>query len=126
MKKNKKILLVILDGWGIGRDYKGNAIKLANTKNFDRLWHTAPRAVLKASGEDVGLPEGQMGTSEVNHMTIGSGRVIFQDLVRINKDIKSKKFFNNPAFIEAFEYVKKNKSTLHIKGLISPGGVHSH
>jgi len=87
-----KVLLIILDGWGIGRDYPGNAIKRAKTSVFDKLWHSYPRAVLQASGEFVGLPQGQIGTSEVNHMTIGSGRVIFQDLARINKAVKDKSF----------------------------------
>jgi len=126
MKKNKKVLCIILDGWGIGKAYKGNAIHLAKTPIFDKLWHSAPRAVLAAAGEEVGLPAGQMGTSEVNHMAIGAGRIIFQDLVKINKAVKSRSFHNNPAFIDAFEYVKKNNSTLHIKGLVSPGGIHSH
>ncbi len=126
LKKREKVLTIILDGWGLGKAYDGNAIHLAKTPFYDQLWHSRPRAVMAASGLAVGLPEGQMGTSEVNHMTIGAGRIIFQDLVRINQDIKYNKFHNNPAFIKAFEHVKKNNSTLHIKGLISPGGVHSH
>lgn len=121
-----KVLLLILDGWGINQAYDGNAIHLAKTPFFDRLWIKQPRAITHCSGIAVGLPEGQMGTSEVNHMTIGLGRVAFQDLVKINEDIKHHKFHNNPAFIEAFEHVKKHNSTLHIKGLISDGGVHSH
>ncbi len=124
--RKRRVLLVIYDGFGIGKPYKGNAIFLAKTPNFDKLWHSRPRAILEASGEAVGLPEGQMGTSEVNHLTIGAGRVIFQDLVKINKDIESQRFFNNEAFIKVFEHVKKHNSVLHIKGLISKGGVHSH
>lgn len=125
-KLTNKVLLIILDGWGLGRDYPGNAIKKAKTPVFDRLWHSFPHAVMAASGESVGLPEGQIGTSEVNHMTIGAGRVIFQDLVRINKAIKDKSFYQNPAFLQVCQHVKKNNSVLHIKGLVSPGGVHSH
>jgi len=123
---DKKVLTIILDGWGLNKAYEGNAIHLAKTPFYDKLWHSYPRAVFQASGESVGLPEGQMGTSEVNHLTIGSGRVAFQDLVRINKDIQNKSFYDNPAFIKAFEHVKKHNSTLHIKGLLSTGGVHSH
>lgn len=121
-----RLVIVILDGWGLRDSVKGNAIRQAKTPNFDRFWSTYPHAVLKAAGEDIGLPKGQIGTSEVNHMTIGAGRIIFQDLVRINKSIEDKSFFGNKAFIFAFEHVKKNKSALHIKGLVSPGGVHSH
>jgi len=126
MANKNKILLIILDGLGLGKAYKGNAISQAKTPFFDKLWKSKTTATLQASGESVGLPEGQMGTSEVNHMTIGSGRVIFQDLVKINRDVKTKKFVNNKTIIKAFEYVKNNKSTLHIKGLMSDGGVHSH
>ena len=122
----KKTILIILDGWGLRASEAGNAIKLAKTPNFNRFWHQFPHAILQASGKTVGLPESQMGTSEVNHVTIGAGRVIFQDLLRINKSIKDKSFFRNKAIIAAFEHVKKYNSTLHIKGLISPGGVHSH
>lgn len=122
----ERVILIVLDGWGL-RDVKsGNAIRQAKTPNYDRYWHQYPHAVLQASGEAVGLPEGQIGTSEVNHMTIGAGRIIFQDLVRINKSIEDKSFFRNKAMITAFEHVKKHNSTLHLKGLISPGGVHSH
>jgi len=123
---DNKVILIILDGWGLREGIKGNAIKLARTPNFDRFWKTYPHAVLKASGEAVGLPKGQIGTSEVCHMTIGAGRIILQDLVKINKAIEDKSFFKNKSFISAFEHVKKNNSVLHIKGLISPGGVHSH
>ncbi|MBL7159110.1 2,3-bisphosphoglycerate-independent phosphoglycerate mutase [Candidatus Microgenomates bacterium] len=122
----KKVILIILDGWGLRASEVGNAIKLAKTPNFDRYWHQFPHAVLQASSKAVGLPEGQMGTSEVNHMTIGAGRLLFHDLVRINKSIEDKSFFRNKAIITAFDHVKKHNSTLHIKGLISPGGVHSH
>jgi 2,3-bisphosphoglycerate-independent phosphoglycerate mutase len=126
VKPKQKVMLLILDGWGLNKEYEGNAIALANTPYFDQLWQYKPTAVLEASGESVGLPEGQMGTSEVNHFTIGSGRVIFQDLVRINKAIDDDSFAENEAFNNQFEYVKKHGSTLHIIGLLSDGGVHSH
>jgi len=122
---NRKLVMVILDGWGLRSSKFGNAIQLAKTPNFEKFWHSYPHATLACSGESVGLPQGQIGTSEVNHMTIGAGRIIFQDLVRINKSIEDKSFFNNKAIVAAFEHVKKYNSTLHIKGLISPGGVHS-
>lgn len=121
-----KVLLIILDGWGIHTDYEGNAIARAKTPYWDLLWQTYPKAVLHVSGEDVGLPEGQMGTSEVNHYTIGAGRIAYQDLVKINNAIKTGTYADNPVFIKAFDHVKKNHSVLHIKGLLSPGGVHSH
>lgn len=122
----QRIILVILDGWGLKDREYGNAIKQAKTPNFSKFWLKYPHAVLQASGEAVGLPDGQIGTSEVGHMTIGAGRVIFQDLVRINKSISDGSFFQNKAIVSALEHVKKHNSTLHIKGLFSPGGVHSH
>lgn len=125
-KPTSKALLVVLDGWGLNHDYEGNAITQAKTPNFDRLWQDYPSAVLQASGEAVGLPEGQMGNSEVGHFTIGAGRVFFQDLVRINKAIDDGSFAKNQAFTGAFDHVKTNNSNLHIMGLVSPGGVHSH
>lgn len=121
-----KLILIILDGWGLRIEKQGNAIKLARTPNFDHFWQKYPHAVLRASGEAIGLPNGQIGTSEVNHMVIGAGRLILQSLVRINKAIEDGSFFKNKAFIAAFDHVKKYKSALHIKGLVSPGGVHSH
>ncbi len=125
-KIKNKVLLIILDGWGINKEKKDNAIAQAYTPNYDRLSEKYPNAVLEASGEAVGLPKDQMGTSEVNHMTIGSGRIIFQDLVKINQAIENQSFFKNKTFIEAFNHVKKHDSILHIKGLLSPGGVHTH
>lgn len=126
-KKAGKVLLIIMDGWGLAPAYEGNAIELAKTPFWQKLWVTSKtKTAVAASGEAVGLPEGQMGTSEVNHLTIGAGRILFQDLVKINKSIANETFFNNPAFIQAFEHVKKYGSTLHVQGLISPGGVHSH
>lgn len=122
----KKVALIILDGWGLNKDYPGNAITQAKTPNFDRMWKDYPTAVLQASGEAVGLPEGQMGNSEVGHFTIGAGQVSFQDLVKIKKAIDDGSFNKNPAFIKAFNHTKSNNSTLHIMGMVSPGGVHSH
>lgn len=125
MNKNR-VALIILDGWGLNKEYPGNAITLANTPTWDHLWNDYSSAVLQASGESVGLPEGQMGTSEVNHFTIGAGRILFQSLVKINRAVDDNSFFENKAFIKACDHVKKNNSSLHIMGLLSDGGVHSH
>ena len=116
------VALVILDGWGIAAPGPGNAIELANTPVFDKLWADFPHATLGASGEAVGLPHGQMGNSEVGHLTIGSGRVLFQDLMRVNKSIEDGSFFENPALVGAFE----RGENVHLLGLVSYGGVHSH
>lgn len=121
----QNILLIIMDGWGYRENANGNAIALAKKPNFDRLWQTYPHRILPASGTAVGLPEGQMGTSEVNHMVIGAGRILYQDLVKINQAIEDKTFFQNPALTKGMEHAKKNSSTLHLEGLIGPGGVHS-
>jgi 2,3-bisphosphoglycerate-independent phosphoglycerate mutase len=116
------VALVILDGWGCASPGPGNAVELADTPTFDRLWHTHPHMTLDASGEAVGLPPGQMGNSEVGHLTIGSGRVLFQDLMRVNKSIEDGSFFENPALLGAFERGER----VHLLGLVSYGGVHSH
>jgi 2,3-bisphosphoglycerate-independent phosphoglycerate mutase len=116
------VTLVILDGWGLAPPGPGNAVELADTPVFDRLWATYPHTSLKASGEAVGLPPGQMGNSEVGHLTIGSGRVLFQDLMRVNKSIEDGSFFENRALTGAFERGKN----VHLLGLVSYGGVHSH
>lgn len=121
-----KTLLIIMDGWGLNKDYEGNAITRAKTPNYDKLWQDYPTATLEASGEAVGLPEGQMGTSEVNHFTIGAGKIVFQDLVRINHAIDDGSFGQNGALIETLDHVKNKQSTLHLMGLLSDGGVHSH
>jgi 2,3-bisphosphoglycerate-independent phosphoglycerate mutase len=113
---------VILDGWGCAPPGPGNAVELASTPNFDRLWRTYPHTRLSASGEAVGLPPGQMGNSEVGHLTIGSGRVLFQDLMRVNKSIEDGSLFANPALLGAFERGER----VHLLGLVSHGGVHSH
>lgn len=122
----KQIALIVLDGWGYREETKDNAIAEAKKPIFDNLWDKYSHTTLEASGPAVGLPEGQMGNSEVGHMTIGAGRVLDQDLVRINKSVASGEFNNNSVFNDLFEYVLKNNSTLHVAGLVSPGGVHSH
>lgn len=122
----KQVVLVICDGWGYRKEKKYNAIAHAHTPNFDSLWEKYPHALLEASGEAIGLPKGQIGTSEANHLIIGSGRILYQNLLRINHTIKNDELAQNKALKEAFSHVKKFKSTLHIKGLASPGGVHSH
>ena len=120
------VALVILDGWGCAPPGPGNAVELADTPVFDRLWAEFPHSRLQASGEAVGLPPGQMGNSEVGHLTIGSGRVLFQDLMRINVAIESGELFENPALVEAFERAKERGANVHLLGLVSYGGVHSH
>jgi len=122
----KQIMLIVLDGWGYREDTKDNAIAAAKKPHFDDIWEKYPHTTLDASAFAVGLPGGQMGNSEVGHMTIGAGRPLDQDLVRIDKDIMNGSYSKNPAFLDLFDHVKKNDSTLHLMGLLSPGGVHSH
>ena len=122
---NQKVVLAIMDGWGIRDEKEGNAIKEANTPNFDMLCKTYPHTKIYAEGEHVGLPAGQMGNSEVGHLNLGAGRIVFQELSRINNEIKTGNFFKNEAFLKAADHVKKYNSALHIYGLVSPGGVHS-
>jgi 2,3-bisphosphoglycerate-independent phosphoglycerate mutase len=117
---------VILDGWGLAPPGPGNAVELADTPVFDRLWASYPHSTLKASGEAVGLPPGQMGNSEVGHLTIGSGRVLFQDLMRVNVAIETGELHENPALAQAFERAKTRGKNVHLLGLVSHGGVHSH
>lgn len=120
------VSLIVLDGWGLSENSNGNAIKAANTPNFDKLLKEYPNTVLTASGLSVGLPEGQMGNSEVGHLNIGAGRIVYQDFTRISKAIKNGEFYNKEEFIEAIDLAKKNNSKLHLMGLFSEGGVHSH
>jgi len=124
--KKRPILLMILDGYGLSDKKKGNAILSAKTPNLDRLFLTYPHSILEASGMSVGLPEGQMGNSEVGHLNIGAGRIVYQDLTRITKSIKDSDFSRNVTLIKAIENAKKNDSSLHLMGLLSDGGVHSH
>lgn len=124
---NKKpVMLMILDGFGLTDREDGNAIKAANKPNFDKLYSNYPHTELGASGLSVGLPEGQMGNSEVGHLNIGAGRIIYQALTRITKSISDGDFFQNKALNKALDNALKNDSTLHLMGLLSPGGVHSH
>ena len=122
----KPTMLMILDGWGISENKQYNAVEAANKPNFDKLWANYPHTKLSASGLDVGLPKGQMGNSEVGHLNIGAGRIIYQDFTKINKEIAEGNFFKNPAFLNAIKNAKEKNTSLHIMGLLSDGGVHSH
>lgn len=120
------VAIIILDGFGCRKETKGNAVAQAKKPNFDRLWEKYPHAQLLASGEAVGLPEGQMGNSEVGHMNIGGGRIVYQNLTRVNIAIREGEFEKNETFLGAIDHVKKNGTNLHLFGLLSDGGVHSH
>lgn len=126
MEKNKKVALLILDGWGYGTADQSNAILAANTPFFDSLLQTYPNSTLEASGEAVGLPGGQMGNSEVGHMNLGAGRVVYQELGRIHKSVADGDFFKNPVLTKTFEYAQQNNKQVHFMGLLSDGGVHAH
>jgi 2,3-bisphosphoglycerate-independent phosphoglycerate mutase len=123
---NKKVLLVILDGWGIGSDPKVSAIAQARTPYFNSIFTKYPHSKLEASALAVGLPAGQMGNSEVGHMNIGAGRIVYQDLVRVNKAIEDHELDSNPVLVQALTYAKSNDKPVHFIGLLSDGGVHSH
>ena len=122
----KPLVLIIMDGFGINPETYGNAIKAAKTPNLTRLFEENPCTAIGASGMDVGLPDGQMGNSEVGHTNIGAGRVVYQELTRITKSIGDGDFFENPALLDAMENAKKPGAALHLAGLLSDGGVHSH
>ncbi|MCX9084719.1 MAG: 2,3-bisphosphoglycerate-independent phosphoglycerate mutase [Candidatus Methanoperedens sp.] len=122
----KPVLLIILDGYGVNNKKEGNAILSAKTPNLDRLFSIYPHSILEASGMSVGLPEGQMGNSEVGHLNIGAGRIVYQDLTRITKSIRDGDFSRNLTLMKAIENAKENHSSLHLLGLLSDGGVHSH
>ena len=124
--KAKKVVLLILDGWGYGKKDKSDAAFVANTPFFDALLAKYPNSTLQASGEAVGLPEGQMGNSEVGHMNLGAGRVVYQELGRINKAITDKTLNTNPILVDAFNYAKTKQKAVHFIGLVSDGGVHAH
>ncbi|WP_106496721.1 2,3-bisphosphoglycerate-independent phosphoglycerate mutase [Lentibacillus sp. Marseille-P4043] len=126
MSQDKLAAFIILDGFGIRGEEKGNAVKQANKPNFDRLWKKYPHNQLEASGEAVGLPEGQMGNSEVGHLNIGAGRIVYQSLTRVNLSIKEGDFFEKGAFVKSMQHAKEHNKALHIFGLLSDGGVHSH
>src|SRR6266850_49929 len=123
---NKKVLLMILDGWGIANNPKVSAIDAAKTPYINSLYRKYPHSKLEASGLAVGLPAGQMGNSEVGHMNIGAGRVVYQDLVRVNNAIEEKELDQNPVLLQAFQYANANQKAFHLIGLVSDGGVHSH
>ena len=122
----KPVVLIILDGWGHRDNPKDNAIAHAHTPSWDRLWAEAPTTLISSSGASVGLPEGQMGNSEVGHMSLGAGRIVHQNISRIDKAIADGTFFSNPVFIEAIDKAVNNDKALHLFGLLSAGGVHSH
>ncbi|MBZ4646586.1 MAG: 2,3-bisphosphoglycerate-independent phosphoglycerate mutase [Petroclostridium sp.] len=124
--KNKLVMLVVLDGYGLNELEKGNAIMAANTPNMDRFMKEYPNTIIHCSGLDVGLPEGQMGNSEVGHTNIGAGRIVYQELTRITKSIKEDEFYHNEILLKAIDNCKKHGSKLHLFGLLSDGGVHSH
>ena len=122
---NKKVVLIIMDGWGHGQENSSNAIFCSKTPFIDSLYKY-PNTELKTSGENVGLPDGQMGNSEVGHLNIGAGRIVYQDLVKINLAVRDHSLFNNPTLKETMDYIKSSGKKLHLMGLVSDGGVHSH
>ena len=124
--KNKKAILIIMDGWGLGKIKSSDAIQHARTPFVSSLYQKYPNSTLITCGEDVGLPDGQMGNSEVGHLNLGAGRIVYQELQRINVAIKTGEFQKEPALLNAIRYAKANNKTLHLIGLVSDGGVHSH
>src|SRR5690606_20235677 len=125
-QNHKRAALIILDGWGINPNPKISAIEAAETPFFDQLMNDYPNATLVTFGEEVGLPQGQMGNSEVGHMNLGAGRVVYQELVRINKSFAEGTFELNPVFQEVLSYTAQQSKRIHLLGLVSDGGVHSH
>lgn len=126
MKRPKPVALIILDGFALRDEVQGNAVAQARKPNFDRYWQSFPHTTLAAYGEAVGLPDGQMGNSEVGHLNIGAGRIVYQDLTRVNKAIREGTFFENEVMLGAIRHTKQHGSKLHLYGLLSDGGVHSH
>jgi 2,3-bisphosphoglycerate-independent phosphoglycerate mutase len=126
MPDHQPLVLLILDGWGHREAAPDNAISTGRTPNWDRLWAASPRSLLDTSGEAVGLPDGQMGNSEVGHLNIGAGRIVYQELTRIGKAIEDGSFARNPALLRAIEGARESGGCVHVMGLLSPGGVHSH
>ncbi|HDZ86898.1 MAG TPA: phosphoglycerate mutase (2,3-diphosphoglycerate-independent), partial [Actinobacteria bacterium] len=122
----KPLILIILDGWGVKDDDPANAITSANTPNIDKWLKEYPNTVLESSGKAVGLPEGQMGNSEVGHLNIGAGRIVPQEFTKISDAIEDESIFNNPVLLQSIENAKKTGSDMHLMGLLSDGGVHSH
>ncbi|MFQ3182765.1 MAG: 2,3-bisphosphoglycerate-independent phosphoglycerate mutase, partial [Polaribacter sp.] len=123
---NKKVILMILDGWGITQDPKVSAIFNAKTPFINGLYDTYPSAELRTDGLHVGLPEGQMGNSEVGHMNLGAGRIVYQNLARINKAVKEKTLGTEKVLLDTFKHAKKNNKDVHLLGLVSDGGIHAH
>src|SRR5690606_21152235 len=123
---NKKVILMILDGWGLSPDPKVSAIDNAHTPYIDSLYENFPHATLRTDGLNVGLPEGQMGNSEVGHMNLGAGRIIYQDLARINLAVANQTLGKEKVLVDAFEHAKTHNKPIHFLGLLSDGGVHSH
>ncbi len=123
---SKKVILIIMDGWGLGKNVQADAIQNANVPFVKSLYHKYPHSTLVTCGEAVGLPDGQMGNSEVGHLNLGAGRIVYQELQRINVAIKSGEFEKNKELLESIEYAKANNKSLHLIGLVSDGGVHSH
>jgi 2,3-bisphosphoglycerate-independent phosphoglycerate mutase len=124
--ENKKVILIIMDGWGLGKVKSSDAIQHAKTPFVSSLYSKYPNSTLVTCGEDVGLPEGQMGNSEVGHLNLGAGRIVYQELQRINVAIKTGEFATNPTLLAAIDFAKQNNKPLHLMGLVSDGGVHSH
>ncbi|WP_462221973.1 2,3-bisphosphoglycerate-independent phosphoglycerate mutase, partial [Ferruginibacter sp.] len=124
--KDKKVILIIMDGWGLGKVKSSDAIQHAKTPFVSSLYNKYPNNTLVTCGEDVGLPEGQMGNSEVGHLNLGAGRIVYQELQRINVAIKSGEFATNSTLLAAIDFAKQNNKPLHLMGLVSDGGVHSH
>ena len=122
----KKVILMILDGWGHSPDPKVSAIDNAKTPFIDSLYQNFPNAELRTDGLNVGLPEGQMGNSEVGHINLGAGRIVYQELTRINLAVQNNTFVKEPVLLDAFNYAKTNQKNVHLLGLLSDGGVHSH
>jgi 2,3-bisphosphoglycerate-independent phosphoglycerate mutase len=125
-QKLRPVMLVVLDGWGWREEEADNAVRLGRTPTFDRLWATCPRSFLRTSGKDVGLPEGQMGNSEVGHLNIGAGRIVMQDLPRISEAIEDGSIAQSPSLESLISSLEKSGGVCHLMGLVSPGGVHSH
>jgi 2,3-bisphosphoglycerate-independent phosphoglycerate mutase len=125
-ERKKPLALIILDGWGYTENDEWNAISAASKPNWDKLWHDHPHTLIRASGAEVGLPSGQMGNSEVGHLNIGAGRVVYQEFTRVSRSIKTGSFFTNSTLTDAADAAIENNSAIHIMGLLSPGGVHSH
>src|SRR5450631_3323781 len=122
----KKVILIIMDGWGLGKKKESDAIQNANVPFVTSLYKKYPNTTLIACGEAVGLPDGQMGNSEVGHLNLGAGRIVYQELERINVAVRNGEFAKNEVLLNAIRYAKENNKTLHLLGLVSDGGVHSH